>query len=159
MVEVFAAYMKEKGWNIEWNEIQDKYLPEIIIKRYGNIPEQWLEFIRMIKRMINSDETTWFLCAEDFAVQSDEGFQWNEWEIIGLGSAEDDEEWKGKIKKFWNRHLPIVMSVKGFYSYYAIDIKDGSIVYGAEPEFEECETVAASFTDFMEKIVKNQIFL
>ena len=101
----------------------------------------------------------WFLCAEDFEVNvnSDEGFQWNEWEIIGLRSAEDDEKWETEIRKFWDVHLPIVMSVKGFYSYYAIDVRDGSIVYGEEPEFEECKTVAASFEDFMEKIVKNQL--
>lgn len=56
--------------------------------------------------MINSDETTWFLCAEDFAVQSDEGFQWNEWEIVGLGSAEDDEEWKPlrhRLRILWKK--------------------------------------------------------
>ncbi len=159
MVEGFVAYMKEKGWNIELREAQREYLPEIIIKRYGNVPKRWLEFIRSIKCMVSSDETAWFLCAEDFEVNvnSDEGFQWNEWEIIGLRSAEDDEKWEREIRKFWDVHLPIIMSVKGFYSYYAIDVRDGFIVYGAEPEFEECKTVAASFEDFMEKIVKNQL--
>lgn len=35
-MKAFAAYMKEKGWNIEWSES----LPEHITNRYKNIPEQ-----------------------------------------------------------------------------------------------------------------------
>jgi len=51
------------------------------------------------------------------------------------------------------------MSVKDGYSYYAVSMKDGSIVHGSEPEFEECETAATSFEDFMRKIVVGQIKL
>lgn len=159
MIEAFETYMKENGWNIERREQQDKYLPETITNRYRNIPKQWLEFISSIKYMISSDEAMWFLCAEDFVTQSDGAFQWNEWEMISLGSAEGDTEWQKKIKEFWNNHLPIVMSVKGCYSYYAITMNDGSIVHGSEPEFEECEIVAASFTDFMEEIIKGELHL
>ena len=36
-------------------------------------------------------------------------------------------------------------------------IKDGSVVHGMEPEFEECETVADSFEDFMEKVMSGRI--
>lgn len=109
--------------------------------------------------MVSSDETMWFLCAEDFDIQGDKAFQWNEWELISLTSAEGDTKWQSEIREFWDNHLPIIMSVKGEYSYYAIAIKDGSIVHGAEPEFEECEIVAASFMDFMEKIVKKELQL
>lgn len=48
-------------------------------------------------------------------------------------------------------------SVKNGYAYYAISMKDGSIVRGAEPEFEECELVAVSFTDFLEKIMTSNL--
>lgn len=159
MIETFGIYMKENGWNVEWNETQSEYLPEIIANRYEKIPKQWLDFIRSIKRMISPDETTWFLCAENFVMQHDETFQWNEWESISLGSAENDMEWKSEIKRFWNNHLPIVMSVKSGYSYYAIAVKDGSIVYGEEPEFEECEIVAVSFMDFMKKFLNGELQL
>ncbi|MDE5777525.1 MAG: SMI1/KNR4 family protein [Lachnospiraceae bacterium] len=159
MIETFGVYMIENGWNIECNEGQGEYLPETIIKRYKNIPKQWREFIGGIKCMMSSDDTTWFLCAEDFVTQSDEAFQWNEWELLSLESVEDDTKWQNEIRKFWDNHLPIVMSVKGCYSYYAIAIKDGSIVHGSEPEFEECEIVAPSFMYFMEKIVKGEIQL
>lgn len=159
MIETFGTYMKENGWNIEWNEIKENDLPETIINRYRNIPKQWLEFISSIKCLVNADETMWFLCAEDFAAKNNEAFQWNEWELISLGSAGGDAEWQNEISQFWNNHLPIVMSLKGSYSYYAIAIKDGSIVYGSEPEFEECEIVADSFTDFIEKILKKELRL
>lgn len=151
--------MKENGWNIEWNETQSECLADTIIKRYDNIPKQWLGFISNIKSMVSSDDTKWFLCAEDFDIQGDKAFQWNEWELISLNAAEGDMKWQNEIKKFWDNHLPIVMSVKGCYSYYAISIKDGSIVHGLEPEFEECEIVAASFMDFMEKIINGELKL
>lgn len=157
MIESFGIYMKENGWNIEWNETKGEYLPETITNRYRNIPKQWMEFISNIKYMISSDDTMWFLCAEDFVMKSDAAFQWNEWELISLESAEGDTKWQNKIRKFWDNHLPIFLSVKGGYSYYAITMKDGSVVHGSEPEFEECEIVAVSFIDFMEKIVKREI--
>ena len=49
------------------------------------------------------------------------------------------------------------MSVEGGYSYYAISMENGSIVYGNEPEFEECKVVANSFEDFLLKIMKCEI--
>ena len=159
LINTFMAYMKEHGWNIEVNEMQNVSLPEAITSRYTNIPKQWLEFAKNIKQMISADETMWFLCSEDFNMQEIGAFQWNEWELISLESAKGDTEWENEIKKFWDNHLPIVMSVKGGYSYYAISIKDGSFIHGAEPEFAECEAVASSFTDFMEKIVKNELQL
>lgn len=155
----FVEYMKENGWNIELYETQPPCLPKAITDRYGSIPEQWLEFISEIEYMTNADETMWFLCAEDFNVQGDVAFQWNDWEYISLEGAKDDEEWQAEIKKFWDSHFPIIMSVRDGYSYYAISMENGSIVKGVEPEFEECWPVASSFVDFMEKIIKKQLRL
>lgn len=38
-------------------------------------------------------------------------------------------------------------------------MKDGSVVYGMEPEFEECEIAAESFEDFMEMVEEGRIVL
>ncbi len=149
LVDTFISRMKQKGWDIAWNETQDKCILEIITDRYTNIPEEWLEFAGSIRHMVSPDETTWFLGTEDFDVQGDQAFRWNEWERISLESAGDDAEWTGRIKEFWDQHLPIVMSVKGGYSYYAISMADGSVVHGSEPEFEACEVVAPSFAVFI----------
>lgn len=77
--------------------------------------------------------------------------------MVSLEGAEGDAEWENEIKEFWDNHLPIIMSVKCGYSYYAISMKNGSIVQGAEPEFEECEVIAGSFEEFIKKIIKKEI--
>ncbi|MDE6404037.1 MAG: hypothetical protein K2M20_00115 [Lachnospiraceae bacterium] len=157
MLHTFLNYMKENGWTLEIYENQNNDLSSTITDRYKNIPKQWSEFVETVKCMMNSDETVWFLCANDFNPQSEGAFQWNEWEKISLASAVGDKEWEYKIKTFWDNHLPIIMSVKGCYSYYAISMKDGSVVRGAEPEFDECEIVTTSFAEFIEKIAKGEL--
>jgi hypothetical protein len=60
---------------------------------------------------------------------------------------------------FWNHHLPI--AVRNDYQYFALNVSIGdnfgSIVSGYEPEFEEPETVASSFQEFLERIMTNSI--
>ena len=158
-INIFVEYMKENGWNVEYCETQPPCLPKVITDRYGNIPEQWLSFTSEIQYMTNADETMWFLCAGDYNIQGDVAFQWNDWEYISLESAQDDEDWQAEIKRFWDGHFPIIMSVRDGYAYYAVSMEDGSIVKGVEPEFEECRVVASSFVDFMEKVVSGQLRL
>ncbi len=157
MVNTVIAYLRDIGWDIELDEMQGNGIPAVLTNRYDHIPKEWLEFVRSVKHMVSPDETTWFLGTEDFDIQGDKAFQWNEWELISLESAGNDAEWKSNIEKFWDRHLPIVMSVKGGYSYYAVSMEDGSIVQGAAPEFELCKTVAPSFAVFIENILKNNV--
>lgn len=159
MIEKFLAYMKKCGWNIEIKEKQGFDLPDTVKNRYENIPGGWFEFITTVQNIVSCDETTWFLCEDDYDSKGDKAFRWNEWELISLESIEDDTEWENEVKEFWNKHLPILLSVKEGYSYYAIAMKDGSIVKGNEPEFEECELVADSFEDFMKKIMNHEVQL
>ena len=49
------------------------------------------------------------------------------------------------------------MSVGNGYEYYAIELDSGIIVSGFEPEFEEAETVADSFDEFLEKLMNNEL--
>ena len=155
----FLAYMEKQGWTVEMNEEQEFCLPEPMKSRYAGYPESWVRFVSIVKSMVRKDERAWFLCAEDYDMQGDKAWQWNEWELLSLEAAENDTAWKDEIRKFWNGHLPIFLSLENGYAYYAISMKDGSIVYGAEPEFEECETVADSFEDFMEKVINGRIQL
>lgn len=155
----FLAYMREHEWNVEVNEKQICCLPEPMKSRYNGYPESWLRFISIVKSMVRKDERVWFLCAEDYDIQGEKAWQWNEWELLSLDAAGVDAAWKAEIEKFWNGHLPIVMSLEDGYAYYAINMKDGSVVHGSEPEFEECETVADSFEDFIEKVIGNKIQL
>ena len=75
-----------------------------------------------------------------------------------MQSAESDEQSKQSICKFWQNNLPIIMSVKNGYEYYAVK-NDGMVVSGIEPEFEETRKVAESFEKFMEMLVNQSIVL
>ena len=157
MINDFKTNITKNGCTVALYDNKRNTLQKQITTRYKNIPTQWLEFAETVQCMMNAEETVWFLCAVDFEAQQEGAFQWNEWETLSLESAKGDSEWERKIQAFWDNHLPIIQSVKGGYSYYAISMNDGSVVRGAEPEFEECEVVAGSFSDFMEKIVSGKL--
>ena len=38
----------------------------------------------------------------------------------------EGDSWIAEIKSFWNDHLPICLSLKDGYSYYALCLKDGN---------------------------------
>lgn len=88
-------------------------------------------------------------------LRQDNGFRWNEFELMSLEWTDGDIA----VKEFWNKHIPVVQSVKDGYSYYAINTESGKIVYGCEPEFEEAEDVAESFEDFIAKVITGEIKL
>lgn len=67
--------MKECGWNIEMKEKQGVDLPEAVKSRYEYIPEMWFKLITTVQRIVSSDETTWFLCKDDYDSQGDKAFQ------------------------------------------------------------------------------------
>ena len=91
---------------------------------------------------------------------SDLAFKWNEFEELSLEVA-DDEEWKKDIKQWWDKKVPIIMSVKDGYTFFAIDLENnsGEIVRGEEPEFEEVEVVANSFFEFLDMVIKGELIL
>ena len=157
MITKFLTYMRAAGWQVKPNE--GRGLPEIIKKRYPNCPQGWLDFIAAAGELTSGDEQIWFLCAKDYMPQKHGAFPWNEWERLSLEAAGDDPAWRREILQFWDGHLPIILSVKGGYSYYAIAMEDGSVVHGCEPEFEECSFAAPSFGAFVEGVVNGQINL
>lgn len=154
MIKQFADWAAERSWNIKIRD--DNFaLPEEVAQRY-KVPESWLEFIRRFSLCANAEFTKWFITFEDFG---EDGFRWNEFELISLEAAGDDMEWRRRVTSFWDKHLPIFMSVEGEYEYYAVNVESGQVIYGYEPEFEEPETVADSFEKFIEKIVTGEIVL
>lgn len=58
-----------------------------------------VDFISTVKSTINRDNTTWFLCKDDYGIQTKDTFQWNKWEVISLDSAEVSTEWKHEINE------------------------------------------------------------
>lgn len=59
-----------------------------------------VDFISTVKSIINDDNTTQFLCKNDYDIQDEDAFQWNECELISHDSAEGNIEWENEIKEF-----------------------------------------------------------
>lgn len=153
--------LSKNGWTMVRQSIYPYILPECISSRYSDPPSEWVEFLNSICSCVNSNETVWFLCMNDFNRRGEDAFRWNEFGQISLQAAveENDTEWQGAIVEFWDNHLPVCLSVAGEYEYYAIRMSDGVIVHGTEPEFEETTDVAPSFARFMEMICKGECVL
>lgn len=124
--------------------------------RYSHLPDDYLAFLKTYSLLTNQSDTTWFNSIADFNETNDENdFKWNEFEIQSLDAFDGDVENQQEVKNFWNKHIPIILSVKKGYSYFAINVSEenfGKIYYGDEPEFEEAVLVSNSFTSFIEAI-------
>lgn len=130
---------------------ETKELPADLLKRYNNIPVEYLNFLKLFEQITNQEESSWFNSIEDFNGESDTGFEWNEFELQSLDALADDEDEVENIKSFWNNHIPILMSVTE-YEYLAICLepdKYGEIIHGVEPEFEETTKVCDNFEQLM----------
>jgi hypothetical protein len=159
-IESFIKWAESRNCKIIKNiEKQDIELPDYIKIRYLNIPVEFLEFIKTINSCICDDEKTWFICLKEYNKTSDFAFSWDE--IEQMSFIEGEEEFNDDIRKFWDNYLPIVLSVKNGYTYYAIDTRKniGTIISGNDPEFEEYELIAQSFFEFLDMIMENKILL
>ena len=65
--------------------------------------------------------------------------------------SKGDLTWSVEIKQFWDCNMPIALSVDDGYAYFAMRA-DGQIVHGREPEYEDVEVFATSFSDFLKRI-------
>lgn len=159
LVRKFSEWAESNGWKAAPAD-EKRGLPAEIVQRYAFIPSDWLEFVQCFDDIVNGEDNIWFLVPYNFADDSG-GFRWNEFEMISLEAAleDKDEEWADEIRAFWDNHIPIVMSVAGDYHYYAIGVKTGEVFEGWEPEFEDVQICAMSFTDFINKIVSGKIIL
>jgi hypothetical protein len=160
-IDEFMIWADEKGWDLTRKSNFRLNLDGSVTARYKEIPNEYLDFLSAIQQCVSPNEQTWFICEDEFNNDSDAAYQWNEFEMLSLEAAMNDEIWKSDIIAWWDRYLPIVMSVEDGYSFYAIDITGdkGAVVRGYEPEFEEVETVATSFEQFLEFIMSNAIKL
>jgi len=157
----FIVWAKENGWDIAEKSEFHLNLNSSLVSRYQEIPNEYLNFLSVVEKCITPNENTWFICEDEFNNSSDSAFKWNEYELLSLEAAMDDPIWKSEITTWWDNHLPIVMSVDGGYSFYAIDLTNdrGAIVRGYEPEFEETEKVASTLDEFFEFIMSKSIAL
>lgn len=155
----FIEWAKMNNWNVLEKNEHSSDLNAEIASRYRKIPIEYLDFLKKVNRLISPNEKSWFLCEDDYNNDSGNDFKWNEFELLSLEAAEDDEQWKSEITSWWNNHFPILISVDGAYAFYAIDLQNdiGAIVKGYEPEFEDVDIVASSIEEFFESIMQDKI--
>lgn len=150
-LDAFLDLLREEGWSVELRGGGE--LNESFSRRYPRIPEDYARFLRRVALCANADDTVWFLCADDYNDgMGGEEIAWNRFEQIELEAAEGNEGATEKVRDFWNRHLPIMMSVGGDYAYLALRVSGdeyGSVVDGYEPSFHEVTQVAPTFAEFI----------
>lgn len=159
MYEHQVTELARTGWTIEWAD-SPVSLPKAILDRYPRLPDSISAFLCSLRVATNADETAWLLCGSDYAGVSAAAFRWNEFELLALAAAEGDSDWQREIRSFWDRHFPIVLSVKKGYAYFALRLDGpdgGSVVHGYEPEFEETEVVASSFSEFLLAVARGAL--
>lgn len=150
MMQKLSDWLKANNWHFEINKEIDFQSDIEVLKEYKNIPQEFLDFLKFYKSVLSKDEKTWFLCLDEYNDNSEYAYKWNEFELISLDAASGDEDWENEIKNWWKNKLPIIMSVKDSYSFYAIDmLNNNCIVKGEEPEFEETTVIANSFVEFL----------
>lgn len=160
MYNEFIKWAKDNSWNVVEKSNISLNLENEIGEIYKNMPNEYIEFLKRVKGLISPRGTSWFLCEDEYNNNSSIVFKWNEFQILSIEAAGNDIQWKEEINLFWNKIIPIVMSVDNGYLYYAIDLNnDKSIVKGYEPEFEEVEQVANNIEEFLQLIIEGKIKL
>ena len=145
----FIANLRSAGWQVE-PPTPDAEIPKHILARHGSLPAELIAFISSFSRCTNPSEQAWFVAAHDLT--RGEPFRFNEFELMSLSAAGSDVDWSAAIRRFWTNYFPIFLSVAGSYQYFALSLTGptkGSVVYGTEPEFEECSAVAPSLAEFL----------
>lgn len=161
MFKNFYEWLKQQNWQITLNEENKVKLNKEFTNRYPNINNEYMEFLKYFVEIVSEDEKTWFICSSEYNNISESAFRWNEFEELSLEAAEDDNEWKEEIRQWWDKKLPIIMSLRDGYSFFAIDLEEncGNVVRGEEPEFEEAEVVANDFFEFIDKVINGEIII
>src|SRR5512147_863032 len=103
--------LRKRAWIIKESGDPPAPLPEHIRERYPAIPVEVTDFLGGLELCHNGAENAWIMTPSDFRRTTDEGFRWNEYELMSLDSAQDDPERQAEIRAFWSQHLPIMMAV------------------------------------------------
>jgi hypothetical protein len=143
--------LRQVGWKVALSTTRAP-LPSLIVERYPWVPPEVLDAVAEIHDACSADDKAWILSASDYAGASGSAFAWNEWERVTLTAAGEDDPWKEEIRVFWDRHFPLLLSVKSGYAYFAIERDTSFIVVGEEPEFEATALVADSLAELLRMI-------
>lgn len=149
MSELFrraAGSLQGAGWTREPPPSSEEGVPSAL----RTAPDTVIRWVSSFSLLSNSDETVWFLSRHDYSNGAADAFAWNECEQLSIQAATTDDEVVA-VSRFWESHVPILLSVRDGYEYLAVR-DDGAVVHGTEPEFEEAVVVFSHFEDLLRYI-------
>ena len=153
MHPLFQA-LEARGWTVKPRTgSHDALLPAVVAGRYDKLPQEVSLFLSAIEVCCNGAGDVWFLTADDYARMRGLGYCWNEYEHMSLDSAKNDQLWRKEITAFWDDHFPFMLAVHSDYDYLAVRLTSdgfGSVVHGYAPEWDSPESIAPSFSAFLE---------
>lgn len=144
--------LQKLGWTVEG--LAPTPLPSLVLARYPWIPSDVRSLLETYRTIANQDNTAWFLTGREFAGEAGSAYAWNEWERQSLEAAGGDAKWQQSIRAFWDAHIPIVLTVKSGYGYFAVE-RSGTIVRGEEPEYEDVRVVAPTLEEFLRLLAED----
>ena len=150
MTELFrraTGCLQEAGWTCEPPLSMEDGIPSAL----HTAPDTVIRWVSSFSQLSNADETVWFLSRHDYSTGAEDALAWNEFEQLSIQAATTDDELVA-VARFWERHLPILLSVRGGYEYLAVR-DDGAVVHGTEPEFEEAVVAFSHFEDLLRYII------
>ena len=155
-INLLIDALQEVNWNVTLKDSSKNELNEAFNLRYPKLPEDYSNFLCYVKSCSNTDDTAWFLCEDDYNGNANSAFAWNEFEVQSLEAAEDNSDLTKTIIKFWDQHLPFMLSVKSGYAFLGLRLSEegfGEIVSGREPEYEDVRKVCDSFAELTQMII------
>ncbi len=145
----FLESLSVLSWQVS-PPLPDAEVPADLICRYGQLPAELAAFFLSFSLCACPSDKAWFVSTTDLL--SNQPFRFNAYELMSLEAAGSDADWCAAIRSFWQSHFPLFLSVSGSYQHFAYCLEGpgrGQVVYGSEPEFEQCSVVAPSLVDFL----------
>ncbi|WP_107985630.1 hypothetical protein [Rhodococcus sp. OK519] len=140
------ARLRSAGWTFEPGSPNPRTVPAAL----RSVPPGHVAFASSFSRLSSPDDATWFLALDDYVSSSPDAFAWNEFETMSRDAAASIED-EAAVAAFWDRHCPILLSVRDHYEYLAVRV-DGTIVHGEEPEFENTTDTAIDLDSLLRSI-------
>jgi hypothetical protein len=143
--------LRSTGWTVQELATPEP-LPQHVQERYAWLPDNIRQFVEAIELAFSANEKTWLLTVRDFASASNSAFVWNEWEVQSLDATSAVAD-RARIVTFWDKHFPLLMSVRSGYAYLAVEKDSLAIVEGTDPEFEEGRLIAGSALEIFQRML------
>jgi hypothetical protein len=150
----FTDAAKTAGWTVETRLNPLLKVAPQITSRYPQLPADYELFLEWFAKAVNPQQNVWFNCDSELnGADPTLAFPWNAFELMSLEWADGDEEWSQQIRGFWDNHIPVVLGVEGDYEFIALHMQSGEAVHGVSPEFEQVSVVAASFREYLTRLI------